>query len=501
MGVIIRQSIKSSIAIFIGVIFGMLNRLILFPGTLTEMQIGLIQVIIAVAILLAQLGQWGSSSTITKFFEHFKKKDILPEFLGVTFLSSLTGFLIFTGLFFLFQDQVFTFFHKEMALVSDYSLHIVAISLFIIIGYLASTVSYNFQRVTFPSLMNNLVTKALISCAVLAYYFKVVAFNNFIVLYSLTYAVAALAIVIYVRKYFQVKVRFNFKKFGRPDYLKTVKYSSFVWIGAVSTVITHSIDSLMLSGMEGLSATGIYSIAFFMGVIIEIPKKATSFISSPIISKHWENGRIGDIRKLYHQTSINQGIAAFTLFILLFASLDEVFSLIPNSDVYVTGKYVALIIGFSKVLDMISGSNSEILKTSDRYKWDFILMVFFIAISIVTNLILIPMYSLNGAALATLISVFFYNLFRFVLLKRFYSLDPFNKNTVKLIAVSVVMMAIIYFVPNLWNSEVAKGMTVLVIVLKSTLIGVAFILTIYKLNISEDFNRLIKDSLNKFKRK
>ena len=47
MGVVQRQSIKGSIAAYIGVLLGAFNTIIIYPLALTQMEIGLVQNVIS----------------------------------------------------------------------------------------------------------------------------------------------------------------------------------------------------------------------------------------------------------------------------------------------------------------------------------------------------------------------------------------------------------------------------------------------------------------------
>jgi hypothetical protein len=72
MGVIIKESIKSSIFSYIGVIIGYVNVLWLYPYFLAADQIGLFRIIQSSAYLLATFGQFGMGSTLVKFYPKLK---------------------------------------------------------------------------------------------------------------------------------------------------------------------------------------------------------------------------------------------------------------------------------------------------------------------------------------------------------------------------------------------------------------------------------------------
>ena len=80
MGVIIKESIKSSLISYFGVLIGFVNIGILQPRIITIEQIGYIGLITSYAELLAQLFSFGIPSMISKFFPWF---EIEKKFKGI----------------------------------------------------------------------------------------------------------------------------------------------------------------------------------------------------------------------------------------------------------------------------------------------------------------------------------------------------------------------------------------------------------------------------------
>ncbi len=101
-----------------------------------------------------------------------------------------------------------------------------------------------------------------------------------------------------------------------------------------------------------------------MATVIEVPKRALMQIAMPLISRAFEKNDLKDIQNIYQKTSINQLIVGSLILIGIWANLHNIFALIPRGDIYEAGKYVVLIIGFGKLLDMMFGPSSEIIVLS-----------------------------------------------------------------------------------------------------------------------------------------
>lgn len=67
MGIVIRQSIKTTIVTYIGFAIGYVNTLFLFPLVLSKEQIGLTRLLISVSFLFATFASLGAGNIPNKF--------------------------------------------------------------------------------------------------------------------------------------------------------------------------------------------------------------------------------------------------------------------------------------------------------------------------------------------------------------------------------------------------------------------------------------------------
>ena len=500
MGIVIRQTIKSSIFVYLGVLAGVVNRLYLYPKFMTPEQIGFVGVLFTIGMVLAQFGMLGSTTTFSKFFQYFREKNLSAVFYFLFVLVSTVGGLLCTAILFLWKDPLIHVFSKDTEMVYEY-FYLIPVLLFLLIYNNVFTLfSHNSLRLTVPSIFNDFGVKAMTALGVLAYGMQWIDFSTFVLLFVGTFLLADLGILAYSLRLFRVRFSTSLSRISAAEYRDLRNYSFFIFVGGLSSSVTAYADTLMLSSLEGLSAVGIYSIAFFMGSVIEVPKKAIVSISTPLLSKYWLDNDTAGIEKLYKQSSINQGIIGLFLLLLLWVNLDELFFFIPDSAVYIQGKYVALFIGLAKVADMFMGVNSEILRTSRHYYYDLAVTLLFIFVSIGTNFILIPILKLDGAALASFISVFFYNILRFVILKRLYGFTPFSKESWQLMGLFACLFAVYYGVE--WSiPEVPSYLWAAVsIAAKSLFFGGTALAGIYYLRLSLDFNRTLTAALNRFRK-
>jgi O-antigen/teichoic acid export membrane protein len=230
-----------------------------------------------------------------------------------------------------------------------------------------------------------------------------------------------------------------------------MKYMVFIMAAAVGSAIVLQIDQLMVTAYLGLDVNAIYVIAFFMGTIIEIPKRSISQMSDAIIAAAFENERLDEIKKIYKQSSINQLILGSFVFILVVVNLDNIYAIMPKGDDYVSGKWVVVIIGLSKLIDMGFGVNSEIIISSKYYKNNIYFVLILAVLTIGLNILLIPIYGLSGAAIASLTSVFLFNLMKMTFIYLKLHFQPFSIHTLSTILLSVSCFVIMILIPKFQN--------------------------------------------------
>jgi O-antigen/teichoic acid export membrane protein len=111
---------------------------------------------------------------------------------------------------------------------------------------------------------------------------------------------------------------------------------------------------------------------------------------------------------------------------------------------------------------------------------------------VVLNMIFIPLYGIEGAAFATLLTIIFYNTVKlfYVIVKL--NLNPFTIKTVHSFALLIACFLLFYF----WDFHFHPIINIL---LKSGLITVFYLFFNYKLKISQDFNRVVLSILKRFK--
>lgn len=284
MGVIQRQGIRNSLVNYFGIAIGALSTILIYPLDL-ELY-GLIQLWIATASFLFPFLTLGSHSLIHKFFPYFNKNE---GFLKYIILLTLFIIVIMSGVLYGLKEIVFQFniiSESKIKVLKDSFLFIYFLSiLFIYIGVFQTQAS-NFKRIVIPDIIHKLSFKFFSPIIFLLAFYKYISIFNVQIGLLGFYSLILFFLIIYL-KYIGALDIYGTKALLKIKEIR-VRMRSFMLynlLDKVGNMLAYQIDKIMIGTLITTTATGIYSIFFFMISFIDIPLKSIFQISNPIISQ------------------------------------------------------------------------------------------------------------------------------------------------------------------------------------------------------------------------
>ena len=489
MGIIVRQSILNSLITYTGIGLGFILTIFLYPHILSPDQYGLTRVLISASLICSQFAHLGFHNLILRYFPFFKKADQKNHGLLLwALLVPLAGFLIFIGLFFIFDDSLIRFYAERSPLFVDFYLWVLPLTLFIVYFEVLNNYLRSLRDSTTGSFVNDIIQR-IFSIVILAlYFFELLDFTQFISLFVFSYASQPLLISVQIFRKKAFNLRPNFGILRKSLLRGMASFSLFSLLGGLTTVFVWNIDVIMLGSMAGLESTAVYAIAFYIGSVIAVPQRSIEKIAGPLLSEFIKNKKWADVASIYRKTSINQLIPGFLIFGLIWLNLDSLVTLLP--EVYSGGKWVIFVIGIGKIIEVMTGANGIILLNSRHYRVSFYTNIILVIITITANLLLIPVYGIVGAAIASALALFIYNSVKSLYIWINMRMQPFSQHTWLVIGLGGVML---YIVTN-WISIEIMWLDILA---KSSVFMILFIVPLIFFKSSPEMNRLIFQILKK----
>jgi len=491
MGIVQKQGIRVAFVSFVGVVIGALNTLFVFPNVLGAERHGLVMLILAIATVIAQFAHLGIPNTIIRFFPYLKdhKKYIYRLALQIPLMSIA---LLVIGAF-LFGDWFFQSYAQKNALFDQYQPFLLPLVASLVFFEVLLSISRSELKTVFPAVLREFVLRLMTLLLLGAYFMSWIDFDQFIYYWLALYGLNVFLLCAYLLSSNYLKLEFGFPLF--PDHSlarKMLHYGGITLLTSSAAILVNKIDVLMLGYYLKIENVAFYTVAFFMASLIEIPARSILQIVRPLLAKAWSDGDVNEIATLYRKTSINQMIIGLLLFIGIWMSIDDVLTFVPEK--YQGIQMVFFYVGLAKLIDVSAGVNGTIIATSDKYRFDLYINLFLILVTIVTNVIFIPKYGIEGAAMATALALFIHNTVKTLILYSLYKIQPFQISSFKLLAIGFATFFLVRFIPV----DVIET-TWLRILLRSLLITGLFTFAVIGFSISEDVNTLYKKCVRYFK--
>ncbi|WP_370100060.1 lipopolysaccharide biosynthesis protein [Xanthomarina gelatinilytica] len=486
MGVVVNQSIKNTIVTYLGFGIGAINVLFLYTSFLSDEYFGLVSYLLSTANIMMPLMAFGVHNTIVKFYSSFKTKQSQNSFLTLMLFLPLLVIIPFGLIGHFAFSYISSWLAADNKIVVDYVwlIYIAAITFAYFEVFYAwskvqmQTVFGNFMKEVFHRLCTTLLLLMLN-----AGYLSV---NQFI--YSV---VSVYALRMLIMKLYAFSLRLPKLKFERiPNVSRILKYTTLIIVaGSVANVILE-IDKFMINRYEAIENVAYYGVAIYIATVIGVPYRSMYQIVNPLTAKLLNEKNKIDLKILYQKSSLTLFIISGFIFLMIILNINELYKLINES--YVDGLIVVFIIGLTKLSDSLLGNNNAILFNSDYYRMVLVLGVFLAVLTIVLNMVFIPLYGINGAAFATFIAILIYNISKILFVYFKFKILPFSANTIKVVLLLLVCLGVFYF----WDF---KFHPVLNIALKSLLISMFYGFVVYALHLSDDISILLNKIFRKNK--
>ncbi len=488
MTVVRRQGIKNTAYTYIGIVLGIISTLYIQPFFLSKEQIGITRLVISLSTIFASVSSLSITSITVKFlplYYDIEKKH--NNFFTIVILFPLIGFLLFLTLAILFEKNILNFYGKNADIIASYFFPIMLIAFLNSIVFSFTAYCNAINKSSISTFINEILNRAGFIICILLFSYGLTTQNTYIFSLSIIYFIQ-LVLLFAMITYFDHPT-FNFTFFSANIHLKEILrfglISSFMQI---TGVCMKFIDVNFVARYESLEQLGIYSIAAFIGLVIETPLSALEKIAGTKIAKLFAQNNLSEIEKIYKLSSKYLMIFCGLLASVLIVCIKPLLSLLPHD--YSSGAIVTIIICLGAFINSASGVNYSIITYSNYYKLGAIFYSSLLVVTIILNILLIPRFGIMGAAIATCTASILHNLLRFIFIKIKLNMQPFTKDNLKVLAIILlsIFLAFLIKAENYYLLILFRGT-----VTSATFITLLIVLKVFSI-------KEIKEELNSFKK-
>lgn len=446
-----RQSIISSVVIYLGFCIGLLNTYFFTKeGLFTAADYGLISIFMSIATLLMAFASMAMPSFIFKFYPYYH--DNLParknDMLSWALLVGLIGFILVIIAGWFFKDIVIRKYNQNAPQLVRYYYWIFPMGLGFTLYSILEAYTWGLGKPVLANFSREVVWRLLTTLLIVLFITNIVTdFSLFIKLYAFSYPVIALALASYL--FFTKKIHFTFRvsKVTRRYFKKILTLCAFFYSGVLILNLSRVFDTIVIASIlpNGIDKAGVFAIATIMTSVIQAPQRSVVAVSIPHLSKAWKDKNRALLQKIYQRSSINLLIFSCGIFLLIALNYTEAIRSFGLKDIYLQGFTVFLLLGLSMVVDLGTGVNAQIIGTSTAWRFELISGITLISLMLPLTYILAKQYDIVGPALASLISITTYNIIRILFLWKKFRLFPFTLQSAYTVLLATACYGICYF--------------------------------------------------------
>lgn len=444
----LKSIFKGGAIVFMGILaskfLGLLFRVLV--GRIGPEEYGVIAVMMSVLSAATTIAYVGVHNGVQKYVAEFRGKDDMAAARGVTRagLKILTvTSIVVGGTLFIIAPWLAVGVFGEERLIIPLRLAAVAIP-FRAYTKIFLSVTKAFERMQYYVYVDRIyVNVAKVGLAValilLGYGYVGAAFA-----YTFSLMSAVVLAFYFARKLFPDML--STSKSATYNYNQLFSHSWPLFAAGLFGIITGKIDTFMLQYFLGSGEVGLYNAAYPFANLMTVGAGMFTGIFLSNASKMISQDRKTDIADSYRATVKWVSIVTVPIFLILVA--------FPRTALIVFGaEYFAMdnvlrVLALGFLLNALIGPAKQIYQSVDRTRLVFNVSMILGISNVTLNVILIPMYGVMGAALASTTSFALIILYKLYLVRAILDIQPFRRSVFKVWGAGVLAILIVYLVAN-----------------------------------------------------
>jgi O-antigen/teichoic acid export membrane protein len=395
----------------------------------------------AISAATAMIALFGFHMSLPRFMSYYRGKEneeMIENSVSTSLYIVAPLSLILSVLLYLSSDWISLVVFNEPSLVTPLKLlsfAVVPLSLFYLtIAFMRGMKNARY-KVILDEVLISVIELLLLSIVFIAGYGLVGAVYAYI---------ASLFIMIAPCYYFYRKA--SKKSISTNSELIPRKLLNFSWplfIISILLLTNKWSDVLMLGWLRESIEVGVYDVAFAIGSILLLLLNSLNYMFMPVVSELYGKGKLSDILEIY-STSTRW---IFTLSLPIFAGIllfpSEIIKILFGNS-YTTGTLPLAIIAVGFFYHAAVGPAGMILLSGGKTRTFMAATAVITAVSVLFNLVLIPVYGMLGAAIATTLGFVAGNTLYLLMVRKELNGLPYDRSYYKPVAGIAIASLVAY---------------------------------------------------------
>ncbi len=410
--------------------------------------LGLLNLGLSIVSFIAMISLLGLSGGVLRYVSYYlgknDKKRIKGVMQGSLKISLITG-IITSILVFIFSYNIAVDIFKKPELVNVIRVFAFIIPL-LIATEIFSSIMLSFKKIQYNVIIRDLTERVFRFLIVIIFIYLGFSLNWI----ALGYVLGSLLTCILFLNLLRKKEFVLFDKKVKPDldFKELIIYSLPLILVSLLSLLQKWADIFILGFYRSTNEIGVYSIAFSTASLLAIIPTALMSLFTPITTSLYAKNKIKDIKKI--NTFITKWIFTFNLpFLLILIFFSKNLLRVVFGNEYLSGYLALTILGCSYLLLSLTHVYSSNLLIIKKTKLLSVLVLISTLSNIILNILLVPKYGINGAAISTLIATVLFLILVMIYAFIYVRIQPLKLYFIKPLISGILAIIIMKYIYNL----------------------------------------------------
>jgi O-antigen/teichoic acid export membrane protein len=414
----------------------------------TEAQYGTFSLALALLTIVGSIATLGLVTGLSRNIAVAVAREdnsIIREYVFASIVIVTVASLLVATMLFLFSGFISgTIFHDDQLRLP---LQILAVALPFFAGLnLGIAILQGFKRVSGRAIFQYLVLYSLFIFILVCAYYAKISFVGVFYAYLTALVITVLLLALYAKRALGIswKITLRGQRLFTPAAIELFKFSLPLLLFELLIMFGTWIDTLMLGVFKSSGDVGLYNVALPLSLLITVPINAVAFIYLPVISGLHAQGRTSEIE---------QNMTLMTKWICLVAlPIAFVFLLFPETTISLTfgAKYMLAgnalrILSLGAILLTTTMLAMQTVIAFGHSRFIMASTCAMVALDVTLDVLLIPRFSIEGAATASVTALAFWQVLCCLKLYSVGRIHPFSQNLLKPLGVALGVVVVLYY--------------------------------------------------------
>ena len=452
MGIVFRQSVKSTISIFTGALLG---ALALYLSTLfiPKQEFGFRSTLTNYAVIAGQILLLGVHNMISVYIHRYDDNDKRKSaLLSISLVTPAIFIFIGSVFYFLLRDPILTVFEpQDIPLIKRYFFWLPVFTLLFAYSVVLEFYLTSQMQVAKAVFIREVLLRILNIFLIILFGYGLISFDVLIYGTVLAYLVPIAFMLFIAMGTKAFRITFNWNIFNKKEKKEIIHFTWYHSLLSISVNLIDMLGALMLAVLSpmGLSSVPVYAVSVFIISFLLIPYKAMLQSTFPVLTQSFKEDSMEKAKDIFARSSMNIFLASVAMFLLVICNIHNAVALLPKE--YENVAPVVIILALGRMVDLVTGMNDQVLSISKYYKYNFYISLILVVMMLLFNWGLIPIYDVYGAALGTSIAFVLYNVIKLFVVKKMLGFQPLTQKTLLVAAAGVITFFIGYYLPRISN--------------------------------------------------